>query len=917
MLRLHRDNPFHIIRTWSGACFKRTDLRTLGLRVQLGHKHSEICPGTAARTNAEKEAAKLDSFCVVDSNSIHEVGIDFCTCGGETSRVNQLLRTGLYPATTTRLRSAATFHVLWKFHKLSFKSKCSAYKFYNALARETNNTGSFQPQDRYSAFLCMMQEWRHLMMLKRSGRGHVTGGVRNIVPGACALLCPACPQPGKNLPLNGEWRSVERSKRFLYVLFLAIDTNFWMKRKQVSSEEADPGLNNGAVFFGEVTAYMKHVGKHWEMEQEKSTCVSHDAVDLPDREMQIAKLHPCLVHGLSTASSGIGTVDCTHHNMKRPNGVGDLQKGERYINMDYMLWMSLAGYDDLVQLMISYDIVCQWHINIWCHLVKYDPELVQRAGARFYIWLIPKWHLPALIEACNILYSFNLTPYIGRTDGKSPERGWANANPLAASTKEMGPGARRDMLDDHFNDWNHKKIITLGLVLLERIKKAGAEMVKKEQELVEMEASLPSETLKPWTTAMELWELDPSNPNPLQSCRPFMDESLRLRRLWRATSRGTHATVAQKTTMAERGNKLRRKIVSWMKTQSEFQPMVTSLRAVDDQAQASAAKSQLTAGIQVHATALWLPSKQARMPGSLETLKQSHMRYEFDLREGQAHEALEELRCLLLVRTYHYQFKERNTSGVAGGTRANTSIQVLNERIRHMADGYRTAHRALASLAPRLKETKRALVLKELKADDVRGMPRAHFHDLEQKKKKKKRRTEVAEPKEMSWIWRTGLNTVTTQVSSSEEAARKATDEDLRVEWAKTRARSRQWTEEVDLLEEEMRRVLVFLEWKAGWWRLLKPGRPTVVDPVLQCQAVIQDDMKARFEKTWQDMPCWIEMAREGVAAIRTDDEDEDDEEEGEGAGTEDDQDEPVPLWPRDPVAVSTSLVEGLLLPTT
>jgi len=40
----------------------------------------------------------------------------------------------------------------------------------------------------------------------------------------------------------------------------------------------------------------------------------------------------------------------------------------------------------------------------------------------------------------------------------------------------------------------------------------------------------------------------------------------------------------------------------------------------------------------------------------------------------------------------------------------------------------------------------------------------------------------------------------------------------LRVEWAKSRARGERWTEEVLQVEEEMRRVLWFLEWKATWW---------------------------------------------------------------------------------------------------
>jgi hypothetical protein len=66
------------------------------------------------------------------------------------------------------------------------------------------------------------------------------------------------------------------------------------------------------------------------------------------------------------------------------------------------------------------------------------------------------------VEECNLAFSFNLTKGIGRTDGEAPERGWANINPAAQSTKEMGPGSRRDTLDDHFGDWNWKKIIKLG-----------------------------------------------------------------------------------------------------------------------------------------------------------------------------------------------------------------------------------------------------------------------------------------------------------------------------------------------------------------------------------------------------------------------------------------------------------------------
>jgi hypothetical protein len=66
------------------------------------------------------------------------------------------------------------------------------------------------------------------------------------------------------------------------------------------------------------------------------------------------------------------------------------------------------------------------------------------------------------IELCNIMYSFNLTPCVGRTDGEVPGWGWADANRLANSTSISGPGARRDKLNTHFQDWNWKKIVGLG-----------------------------------------------------------------------------------------------------------------------------------------------------------------------------------------------------------------------------------------------------------------------------------------------------------------------------------------------------------------------------------------------------------------------------------------------------------------------
>lgn len=41
-------------------------------------------------------------------------------------------------------------------------------------------------------------------MCKRGGRGHEEGGVTATGQGELAVECPACPQPGKNLPEGWE-----------------------------------------------------------------------------------------------------------------------------------------------------------------------------------------------------------------------------------------------------------------------------------------------------------------------------------------------------------------------------------------------------------------------------------------------------------------------------------------------------------------------------------------------------------------------------------------------------------------------------------------------------------------------------------------------------------------------------------------
>lgn len=137
----------------------------------------------------------------------------------------------------------------------------------------------------------------------------------------------------------------------------------------------------------------------------------------------------------------------------------------RYVNIDYLFFTSLKG-KDFVDLVVSYDIACQWSVKIWERMKKYDVSMhIDNDGHHVYVFLVPKFHLPAHVGSCQTLFSFNFTENVGRTDGEAPERGWSIYNPVSTSTREMGPGFRRDTLDDLFGYVVWKKTCQMGTLL--------------------------------------------------------------------------------------------------------------------------------------------------------------------------------------------------------------------------------------------------------------------------------------------------------------------------------------------------------------------------------------------------------------------------------------------------------------------
>lgn len=196
---------------------------------------------------------------------------------------------------------------------------------------------------------------------------------------------------------------------------------------------------------------------------------------------------------------------------------------------------------------------------------------------------------------------------------------------------------------------------------------------------------------------------------------------------------------------------------------------------------------------------LFLPSQLSE-----DDRSQSHKgvtETELALRLAQVQDNLIDLRrlrrSLRSVRTYF------RSNIVGEGVKAQTKSRVAESgvvcRINRTVQRYRLAYAALLSLDPRGDWTKEYF---ELTDKDNRGPGK----EQDEKGVGDGRYT-------MSWIWRGYAG-----AQEGAEPPEHEVNETVRHEWMTCRARADRWKEESELLQEEMRRIIAFLEWKSTWW---------------------------------------------------------------------------------------------------
>jgi hypothetical protein len=130
------------------------------------------------------------------------------------------------------------------------------------------------------------------------------------------------------------------------------------------------------------------------------------------------------------------------------------------MNMDYSLCQALFRLGGMKLVLALYDIMCQYWKNLmkrvkqspYLHL---DKDLVMHKG-------IGLFHVHGHRDECMSMFAPNYIPGAGRVDGEILETLWAPLNKVASSTRAMTKAHRQEILDDHMNDSNWKKLVKTG-----------------------------------------------------------------------------------------------------------------------------------------------------------------------------------------------------------------------------------------------------------------------------------------------------------------------------------------------------------------------------------------------------------------------------------------------------------------------
>ncbi|KAF8261851.1 hypothetical protein EI94DRAFT_1604708 [Lactarius quietus] len=514
-LQSQRSSPFHQMSQWTGSHFMPVSLYSLGFVLCLGHQgHS--CPMTKAHCSKKKSMQSKpashkaineetspslehpdisDAYLPAESlhylsdplfghadplidtlpgnskrlrtaalgnlllNVVHQSGVFnmevlYCICPNAGEKDKQLFQSGMFPSSFKQIETAFTFSALEEFLTDNLECKTMAQQYFSKLQGITNRMFPHTVPNLYRQLLRASRQWRDLRNRMESGLGHQDD---DGIDGSMAIFCPACPQPGINLP--DDWK-IRYNENQLVRTFI-MDGNFAAEHMRCRSGDKDVPLSPGMAFMANPEAYKTHL-KSGQDPIQPSTCNTYKAIE------QANSSRPHL------DVTGIRATACCH-GFFVPTSVVDFQKGERQVNMDYSLCKALSyNMADIPVALVMYDIMYQYGVHL-SNRVEKSPEL-SIANSLELRTGIGLFHIHGHQDSCLPHFSPSYITGAKQVDGEIIETLWAPLNNISRSIRGMSLAHRQEVLDAHMNHSNWKKMVHMVPSLLKRWKRMEAGM---------------------------------------------------------------------------------------------------------------------------------------------------------------------------------------------------------------------------------------------------------------------------------------------------------------------------------------------------------------------------------------------------------------------------------------------------------
>ncbi|KAI5987916.1 hypothetical protein F5J12DRAFT_728321 [Pisolithus orientalis] len=482
-IKQHKLRPFHWVQKWNGRFFEDFTLQLVGLVLHLGHAGAPCLAGEGSWEDAAshvdeewediKESQRLahlnppddrNYLTVVDTGSMHFCNVQYCNCPGSEDSHLWLTMASLFLATTKAPRTALTFQVLDDFIRDNVECGTSAMNYYSKLQRVTSSTFPHLVLNRYRELLRVSRMWRLLKLLKWQG-------FHQQLPDPWAselvLFCPACPQPGINVPDQDINLSESFARTFV------MDGNFKAEHMLPKNAAEEVWLMDGNGFMTDCI-------------MQKSDCNNHWAVNQANAQRNKLEL------------TGIGGCACVRHGCFVPHAMVDFQKGEqhapihspcRQVNMDYALVHAMHhGLDPWQPVITFYDINCQYSKNL-AHQLEENRYLSLPFGLQIQP-NIGLWHVHGHQTECFTRYAPNFILGASQVDGEIMETLWSSLNIISPSAQGMVTAHCQELLDFQMNDSNFLKMIWMSSALKQMFKVAKQSLATIQDKFNELDSKV-------------------------------------------------------------------------------------------------------------------------------------------------------------------------------------------------------------------------------------------------------------------------------------------------------------------------------------------------------------------------------------------------------------------------------------------